>query len=120
MERLAPIGAKLTVLAPVPIHISVSASIVLREGETLAIVTERFKRNLDEYWLFASTQHDLRDIQAGTVQNIVKYVMIGAVLAKTAGVINYDYSTFTVNGGTADIIIGIGKFPVTAEVDLRV
>jgi uncharacterized phage protein gp47/JayE len=120
MERLAPIGARLTVQAPAPIFINVSANIVLCEGENLQIVIERFKRNLDEYWLFAATQHDLRDVQSGTAQNLAKYVMIGAVLAKTAGIINYDYSTFKVNSSTSDIPIGIGEFPVTMEVDLYV
>jgi len=117
-ERLAPIGAHLTVQAPAPIYISVSANIVLDDGEDLAVVTERFERNLEEYWLYAASQHDLRDVQAGVAQNFVKYLMVGAVLAKTAGVVNYNYSTFAVNGGTADIPIRIGEFPVTKEVDL--
>jgi|GEM_PF-6937133 len=82
-------------------------------------IIERFKRRLDEYWLFAATQYELRDIQAGVAQNAVKYVLVGATLAKTPGVLNYDYSSLRINGGTADIPIGLGEFPVTAGVNLN-
>jgi hypothetical protein len=118
MERKAPIGASLTVAAPAPLYITVEAKVTLSDGENLATVTDRFKANLDAYWLAASNENSIFEVQTGVAQNWVRYVMVGAVLAKTAGIENYDYTTLRVNGGTADIQIRLGEYPVTQEVNL--
>jgi uncharacterized phage protein gp47/JayE len=116
MQRLAPIGATLTVAAPAPLFIDVAAAVILRDGENLGTVTDRFEANLDAYWLEATTENDMTDVQSGAAQNYVKYVFVGATLAQTAGVANY--SGLTVNSGTADILIPMGQFPVTRGVEL--
>ena len=90
----------------------------LIEGEILSTVIDRFKANLDGYWLAASSENDIRDIQSGIAQNYIKYVFVGSTLAKTEGIANYDYSSLLVNGGTADIIIPIGEYPVTRTVNI--
>ena len=118
MLRKAPIGATLTVVAPQPLYIDVSATVTLEEGENLDTVKGRFQENLDRYWLEAASENGLFDVQSGVAQNFVKYVFVGATLANTAGVANYDHSTLLVNGGTSDILIALGEFPVTGEVVL--
>jgi hypothetical protein len=40
-------------------------------------------------------------------------------LADTPGIRKYDYTSLLVNGGTADIVVDIGTFPVTGEVVLN-
>jgi uncharacterized phage protein gp47/JayE len=107
MERLAPIGATVTVAPPVPVTIDVSATVTLDEGENLETVRERFKESIDRYWITAATERS------------VKYVFVGAALADTPGIDNYAHATLTVNGGAADISIALGEFPVTGEVTLR-
>jgi uncharacterized phage protein gp47/JayE len=118
MERKAPIGATLTVVAPSPLFIKVLATVTLKEGEILEKVIERFKANLDKYWLAAASENDIRDVQTGIAQNNVKYVYVGSTLAETAGIANYDHNTLLVNGGTDDILIPLGEYPVTLEVDI--
>ncbi|MCL2087661.1 MAG: baseplate J/gp47 family protein [Oscillospiraceae bacterium] len=116
MERLAPIGATLTVSAPAPLYIDVFAVVTLVDGENMALVRDRFKANLDKYWLQATTENALIEVQNGSLYNAVKYVFVGSTLAQTAGVANY--SDLSVNTGLTDIIIPIGQFPVTREVML--
>jgi len=116
IERLAPIGATLTVVAPVPLYITVSAQVTLRNGESLDTVTARFEANLNAYWSQAASENDIIEVQTGIAQNYVKYVFVGSVLAQTVGVANY--TNLLVNGGTGDILISSGQYPVTQEVDL--
>ena len=114
LKRKAPIGALLTVAAPVPLSISVTADVVLAEGEELATVLARFTANLSEYWRKAASEYDVHSIQAGLATNSVKYVFVGAALADTTGVSNY--SNLHLNGGMEDIVIPLGQYPVTQEV----
>lgn len=117
-ERKAPIGATLTVAAPSPLYVDISATVTFKEGEIRDTVIERFKANLTKYWLAAASENDIRDIQSGTAQNYIKYVFVGSTLAATAGIANYDHASLLVNGGTADILIPLGEYPVTREVYL--
>ena len=119
LERKAPIGASLTTAAPSPMYINISAKVFLREDEDLGVVTERFKASLSAYWAEATKENDLYDVFTGSAQNFVKYVQVGARLAKTAGIIDYDISTFKVNGGMSNLLIEPGAFPVTGGVALH-
>lgn len=105
IARLAPIGAMVTVVTPTPVNIDISAMVLLREGENIDTVTERFKANLNAYWLKAAAE------------NTVKYVFVGSTLAETAGIANY--AGLLINGGNADKAIALGEFPVTGEVVLN-
>lgn len=118
MERKAPIGATLTVSAFMPLYVDISANVTLKDGENLDTVMERFKANLIKYWLAAASENDIRDIQSGAMQNHIKYVFVCSTLAETEGIANYDHSTLLVNGGTTDIPIPLGEYPVTREVHL--
>ena len=118
LKRKAPIGATLTVAAFLPLYIDISATVTLKEGENFDTVTERFRANLIKYWLIAASENDIRDVQSGLAHNYIKYVFIGSMLAETEGIANYDYTSLFVNGGTADILIPLGEYPVTREVTL--
>jgi len=120
MQRLAPIGATLTVVAPQPLLIHISANVRLFPGQDILTVLERFKNNLNRYWLRAATEHHTRDVQNQLAQNSVKYVFIGAELAGTDGIYDYEHDSLLVNGGTGNLIIEIGMFPVTGTVILNV
>jgi len=120
MQRLAPIGATLTVVAPQPLYIDITANVRLFPGQDIDTVLERFKANLNRYWLRASTENHTRDVQNQLAVNSVKYVFIGAELAGTEGIYDYEYPSLLVNGGTGNLIIEIGMFPVTGTVILNV
>lgn len=113
--RLMPIGAHLTVIAPQGLTVNISAEVMLEEGEELAAITERFKRNLSEYWL-AVGQEAIDD----PIRHLgyVRWVQVGAVLAKTPGV--KDYTALMINGGAVNIPVEHVQYPVTGEVTLRV
>jgi len=116
MERLAPIGAALTVSAPAPLSVDITADIALEAGETFQTVYDRFLANLDSYWLEAATENSMRDVQSGLAQNFVRFVFVGAALANTAGL--YDYQNLMINGQVDNIPIPLGAFPVTGAVAL--
>lgn len=118
MARLAPIGAIVTVAAPVPIFVDVEAQITLSVGENLSTVTSRFEENLSGYWQMAASENNIFDVSTGMAQNWIRYVFVGATLAKTAGVENYDHTTLLVNGAMEDILIPVGAYPVTQGVNL--
>jgi hypothetical protein len=68
--------------------------------------------------LKAASENSMRDVQAGLAINQVKYVYVGATLAETFGIHDYDHETLTVNGGDDNLVILVGTFPVTGTVDL--
>ncbi len=107
VNRLAPIGAKLTVVAPDSSILNITATLVLEED--LEIVEERILSNLNEYWLAVATE-------AQTAESGVSYVywvQVGAVIAKTQGVV--DYQDLTINGSTQNIRVNQAEFPTTGE-----
>ncbi len=113
--RLMPVGAHLTVQAPTGIGVDIAATVLLDDGEDIAIVKKRFKENLTGYWLQVGNEAT-NDYTEHT--GYIRWVQVGAVLAKTAGV--KDYTGLTVNGGTSNIAITQTQYPVTGEVALNV
>ena len=115
INALKPIGAHLTVVAPTGLTVDISASVLLEDGEDISAVTERFKKNLTNYWLEVGQEAtDDYDTHLG----YIRWVQVGAVLAKTSGV--KDYEELMVNGGTVNIAVTQVQFPVTGEVALSV
>lgn len=113
IERLLPIGAHLTVAAPTAVTVTVAATVDIDDGETIKTVKERFEKGLNEYWReVAQEASDDEENHTG----YIRMVQVGAVLAKTAGVI--DYTGLKVNGATANIPITNAQYPVTGEVTL--
>jgi uncharacterized phage protein gp47/JayE len=111
-ERRAPIGAALEVAAPAGLEISIAATVLLGEGADLAVVTTRFTANLAGYWLEAAKEAQ----EAAGGAGYVRYAQVGAALAKTQGVA--DYEGLTINGQAANIAITQEQYPVTGEVNL--
>jgi len=115
VNALKPIGARLTVAAPQGLAVDISAEVILRDGEDIAAVVERFRRGLAGYWLEVGTE--AAEDYAGHM-GYIRWVQVGAVLAKTSGVM--DYRGLTVNGGTGNIAVSQVQYPVTGEVKFSV
>lgn len=113
IQRLMPIGAHLTVVAPDDVDVSIAATVLIEEGEDIDTITERFKKGLTEYW--HEVAQEAADNEATHI-GYIRMVQVGAVLAKTSGVI--DYKGLTVNGQTENIPITNAQYPMTGEVQL--
>ena len=114
INRLAPIGASLTVSAPTGVTVDISAAVLLQGDTGIEAVKSLFLGNLLSYW---------QEVAQGTQDNEdrtnhIRYVMVGAALANTPGVI--DYSGLLVNSGTANIVITQETYPVTGTVTFTV
>jgi len=113
--RLMPAGAHLTVTAPEGLSVDIRASILIGDRENIGTIEKRFRENLAEYWL---------EIGREAAENhadhtgYIRWVQVGAILAKTSGV--KDYMGLTVNGSTANIAVTQMQYPVTGEVTLNV
>lgn len=114
INRLAPVGAHLTVVAPEPLILNLSASLVLDEGETLSTVSTRIQSNLNDYWLTVALEAQTAESSTSHVY----WVQVGAVIAKTIGVV--DYQNLTINGNTGNIMVTQAEFPTTGEVQFYV
>lgn len=110
IARLAPIGAKVTVVAPSTYAIDLSATLVLEEGADFHSVQAEILENLQEYWL--SVALEAQSSVSGVAW--LYYAQVGAVLAKTSGVLTYE--DLLVNGGTEGILLTQAEFPCTGEV----
>ena len=115
IKRLMPIGAKLTVIAPTAFTVDISAAVVLEDGAEIDAVMKRFRRSLDLYWL--EVGQEATENYAAHV-GYIRWVQVGAVLAKTAGI--KDYTGLLINGNAVNIPITYVQYPVTGEVTLRV
>ncbi len=113
--RPMPIGAHLTVTAPEPLYVDISATVLLEERADIQTVTERFRTALDSYWLEVGQAAAV--VRGGGVVYI-RRIQIGAALARSGGVENY--SGLTINGSTDDIPVVRLRYPVTGEVKLYV
>lgn len=111
-ERLAPVNAKLSVLAPDTLAIGIKATIELVDGYNLEAVKTTIMENLQQYLPIAMDEKE------------IKYTRIARVLSETVGV--NDYSSLqigvktdgTVSYGTANIPIEITELPTIDEEDL--
>lgn len=111
--RPMPIGAHLTVTAPEPLRVDISAAVLLEHGADVRTVTERFRTALETYWL--EVGQDAAAALGGGMA-YVRLVQVGAALAKSGGVENYN--SLTINGGSDDIPVARLRYPVTGEVEL--
>lgn len=103
-QRLAPIGAILTVVTGTPIQISVAATVTLEPGATIAEVTDAFKAAMKIYFEEAKAEASIR------------YTRVGSVLSETPGLL--DYSGLTLNGGTANVTVTTDYYPTIDTVTL--
>lgn len=102
LERKAPIGATVTVAAPMRLEISYAFVLTLAAGYDVETVVDVFKAELLRYYAEAKDE------------GIVRYTRVAAVLAGITGVL--DYSGLTMNEATANISIDEDEYPVTGTV----
>lgn len=95
-ERLAPIGANVTVVAPERFEVYVVAGVTIDDASSLGAVQQRFNAALAGYFAAVSGQ--------------LRYSQIARVLAGVEGVV--DYQGLLVNGGTDNIALKDGELPV--------
>jgi uncharacterized phage protein gp47/JayE len=100
-SRLAPCGAKLSVIGPSTITVTISATVNI-DGDTTTIgtVSEKFLSELKSYL-----------IEAADDGNIV-YTKVGSILSQISGV--KDYSSLKLNGGTSNVSVTSGSIPQTS------
>jgi len=103
LQRKAPIGATVTVDAPAAKEIDYTFLLEIEAGETQETVLERFKAQLQTYYIEAKKD------------GVVRYTRIGSILTNTSGV--KDFTGLTVNGDTANIVLEEDEYPVTGVVD---
>lgn len=99
-NRLAPCGASLSVIPPSTEMLTISATIELTSG-TISTVKAEFIKALKEYFPIAISNKE------------VLYNKIANLLGDITSI--YDYSSLTVNGGTANIPLTNGLFPTVDE-----
>ena len=103
IQRKAPIGATVTVVAPTAKEINYTFLLEIQAGETQETVLERFKAQFQSYYIEAKKE------------GVVRYTRIGSILTSTSGV--KDYTGLTINGGIANIILKADEYPVTGTID---
>lgn len=102
MERLAPIGALLTVAGPALVEIEYTCSVDLSEGTTPEAVEEKFREKIEVYYETAKNE--------GTL----KYNRIAALLMEVEGV--KDFTELKINGSVNNITFDIDEYPKTINV----
>lgn len=98
-NRLAPIGATVTVSAPETVEISFSAVVILDKDFTVEAVKDGFAKNIMRYY------------EEAKQEGMLIYTQMAAVLSETAGV--DDYEGFFVNGKKENIPISQALYPET-------
>jgi hypothetical protein len=103
LQRKAPIGATVTVVAPTAKDIDYAFVLEMHPGETEGTVLERFKEQLRVYYIEAKKE------------GVVRYTRVGALLTNTSGV--KDFTGLTINGDITNIVLAEDEYPVTGLVD---
>lgn len=103
LQRKAPIGATVTITAPTARTIDYSFTLELESTEIEMTVLDRFKAQLQTYYIEAKKE------------GVVRYTRIGSILTSTSGV--KDYTGLTINEGTTNIVLVEDEYPVTGVVD---
>ncbi|NSW90204.1 MAG: baseplate J/gp47 family protein [Firmicutes bacterium] len=99
---LAPIGALVTVVAPVQYVLNIEFTWTIEEGADPVTTLDAVKQAFDEYY-----------IRVG-VGGLVRISEIGACIINTQGVV--DYTGLTVNGAGTNLQLAGDEFPVTGTV----
>lgn len=106
LSRKAPIGAILTVVAPVMKEIAYSLSATLEDGYDASTVADSIAAAIQQYYIRAKTE------------GLVQYIHIHAIITQTPGI--YDFTNLTMNGGIENIAIALDQYPVTASIELGI
>lgn len=106
LSRKAPIGAILTVVAPVMKGIAYSFSASLKHGYDVATVADSITASIQQYYIRAKNE------------GLVQYIHIHAIITQTPGI--YDFTHLTMNGGIENIAIALDEYPGTTSIDMGV
>ena len=107
-ERLAPIGATLTVATASVMSLTIAADIVKESDTTLEDITAAFKTKLAAVMEEAMTD------------GVLRWTKVGAALSATAGVVDYDHETLLINGSSDNIPVSLDEYPVAQTIELTV
>lgn len=103
LNRKAPIGAILTVVAPTMKEISYSFRAILEDGYDAVNVVDSIRAAIQKYYIKAKDE------------GIVQYIHIHAIITQTPGI--YDFTHLTMNGDVENIAIALDEYPGTASID---
>lgn len=106
IEAVRPIGASVTVASAEGISIDVGATIALLPGADLSQVQDAFQTALENYLQRIAFQ-----------QPYVSYAQVGTLIMEIPGVA--DYTGLSLNGGTANIPVGLTQVAVKGTVSLH-
>ena len=104
LERLAPIGATLTVVTAAAMALSISANVQTEYGADIEAITTAFKANLAPV------------LEKAMTEGVLYWTRVGAALSGTEGVVDYD--TLLVNGADDNIPVTLEQYPVAETVEL--
>lgn len=97
LQRLAPIGATVTVAAPELKTIYYSVKVVLEPGYELEGVKKTFLKNLQKFYEISKEEH------------MIRYNHAVSFLVHTEGIL--DFSDLKINGGTTNIPLATYEYP---------
>lgn len=97
MQRLAPIGATVTVAAPELKTIYYSVKVALEPGYELEGVKESFLKNLQKFYEISKEEH------------MIRYNHAVSFLVHTEGIL--DFTDLKINGGTTNIPLATYEYP---------
>lgn len=97
LERLAPIGATLTVVAPEPVDVDFICVIKIEDTYAVETIREEIRKNLSKYFDTAIEESEL------------KFARCFSIADRTEGVV--DVKTVTLNGKEENIQIDRTQFP---------
>lgn len=111
-EGRAPVGAACTVTGATAVSINISATLVIASGYVAADVKAAVEAAFGVYLKDIA----FKRIDINTYQTYVSYAKIGECIMDTDGVL--DYSSLTVNSGTASVQLEDDEVPVLGTVTL--
>lgn len=106
LQRKAPIGAILTVVAPTMKAITYSFKAILESGFDAESVTKSIHTAILNYYTKAKAR------------GFVQYIVIHALITGTAGI--YDFVELKMNGDIENIYLELDEYPETVSIELEV
>lgn len=111
-ERLAPIGAILTVETATLLIIEIEATVTLAADTEMEDVKTEFTEALAEYCEKAKAE----GADSATGIGYIRYTRIGGILSGITGIV--DYADLKLNGGTSNIEIEASEYALTGTITL--
>lgn len=117
VQKYRPVGADVTVEAAADLPVDVTAAVVV-SGTTAGAVQTEFRERLSDYCrhLIEQKYQTIYYSAAQDAAYTLYYNRVLALLLTIDGVQNF--TTLTVNGGTADVSIPADSVPVAGEVSV--